>query len=200
MLDTEESRNSVFRSAFLVNHPLNVFAVYFTNAELNPKDPLVKHHHSGRIYSPRQPIIGLKRLLHPVQTQCVSFCIGYGDPAETDQHLFEVVENMRNLYSFFEIPFKITIQPADKLGIYEGIRYNFDVWSTSQQEFINCGYVSANNDFLGRRIRFHIGKQDDEFVHVIHGLAVNLTPFLACFLEHHSTDLETWINSKLKDF
>lgn len=199
MLDTEDSRNSEFRSLFLASHPLHVFTAYFTSGEVSDHILPLRLFHCGRIYHPRETLEGIQRLMNPAQTHCVSFCIGYGHETDTDKHLLEITQTVQDLYKVFEVPFRVTISPASRLGIFEAIRYNFDVWSASKRDYVNCGYVSANSDFISRRIRCHVGKRDDVFMRLIHGAAVYLTPFTACVFEFHGKKVENWIESKLKD-
>ncbi|XP_055345277.1 serine--tRNA synthetase-like protein Slimp [Paramacrobiotus metropolitanus] len=186
MLGISKRNGAEYRSLFLTSLPLHIYTAYLANGEYREGAPCVKFHHSGRIYKPQtHQGNGLQRLFYPSQTHCVSFCIGYEDFDRTDEYFHQAVDMLKKFYSELRLPFRIMAQPAPALAAFEAARFDVEVWSVSQNSYIPCGFVSANNDFISRRIRCQIGKSDDKFMYMIHGALVNLTPLVASYLEHY---------------
>ncbi|OWA54694.1 hypothetical protein BV898_19095 [Hypsibius exemplaris] len=197
IVHTEDSHGSPFRSMYLANSPLVNFAAYLTNCQVRLTALPLRLQSSGRIYRPRRGVPDENRrfrLFYPSQTHCVSFCSAFSSDeslnpvTSIDILIKEALECFQQFYTQFGIPFRIKNKAACFLRSSEAFRLDVEVWLPSLGAWIECGHAAFHADYVSRRLRCHVGMVDEgRFLSLVQGSLVELTPFLAAYLEHYAS-------------
>ncbi|GAU89612.1 hypothetical protein RvY_02144 [Ramazzottius varieornatus] len=191
LIDTVDTRGSLFRSLFLTNSTVNLYAAHFTNCEAAENILPIRLHSSSRVYRAVSNK-GLEeeedekycRIFRPSQTHTVSFCTAFTDAETTEEYLTETLELFKSFYLSLGLRFRLVSLPASKLGISEALRYELKVWSPLLSEFVPCGHIAFHDDFVSKRLRCHVDKpEQNKFLRFFTGSLLDLTPFVACCID-----------------
>lgn len=93
------------------------------------------------------------------------------------------------IYKHFNVPFIVSQQPAHKISLAESNRTSIQLWSPSQNQYMECAWISFYDDFVSKRlIMRYRDQQGKHFLHLLSGCAVDFPILFACLLENNQSE------------
>lgn len=157
------------------------FWAYHTKNVIYSKVMPIKYFTIGRRYVPSSKQNGLFN----VSQSTVIEVFGVTKTAsDLDNLLNELTDILKSTFAEFNYHFRLVIVPANKLKMYESLRIELQMFSTSLQQYVDVANISLVGDFIPKRLMFtYIENKENKFPNVLSGTVLNVPKFLACVLE-----------------
>ncbi len=110
-------------------------------------------------------------------------------PENSDAALDEMVEHVKSILEELALPYRILRLCGGDLGFTSSLTYDFEVYSTAQEKWLEVSSVSNFKTFQANRLklRYRNGDQGTELAHTLNGSALALPRILAALLENYQT-------------
>ncbi len=110
-------------------------------------------------------------------------------PEESYRTLEKMVEHVKGILRELELPFRILRLCGGDLGFTSALTYDFEVFSTAQDRWLEISSVSNFETFQSNRmkIRYKDKTNKKELVHTLNGSSLALPRVLAGILENYQT-------------
>lgn len=111
-------------------------------------------------------------------------------PEKSYDVLEEMVSHVEKLVQSLELPYRILRLCGGDMGFASALTYDFEVYSTAQQKWLEVSSVSNFETFQANRakIRFKDGTGKPQLVHTLNGSSLALPRILACILENNQVE------------
>lgn len=108
-------------------------------------------------------------------------------PDKSYEVLDEMVAHVEELVQSLQLPYRILKLCGGDMGFGSALTYDFEVYSTAQQRWLEVSSVSNVETFQANRakIRFKDGQGKAQLVHTLNGSSLALPRILACILENN---------------
>tara|TARA_B100001059_G_scaffold178851_1_gene179449 strand:- start:22 stop:1293 length:1272 start_codon:yes stop_codon:yes gene_type:complete len=110
-------------------------------------------------------------------------------PENSDTALTEMVEHVKGILKELKIPYRILRLCGGDLGFTASLTYDFEVFSTAQDRWLEISSVSNFEAFQANRLKLRYKDEDgkNKLVHTLNGSALALPRVLAGILENCQT-------------
>lgn len=110
-------------------------------------------------------------------------------PDNSYQALDDMVEHVKNILRELRLPYRILRLCGGDLGFTSGLTYDFEVFSTAQDRWLEISSVSNFETYQANRLklRFKDGEGKRHLAHTLNGSALALPRVLAGILENYQT-------------
>lgn len=111
-------------------------------------------------------------------------------PDKSYQVLDEMVAHVEELVKSLQLPYRILKLCGGDMGFGSALTYDFEVYSTAQQRWLEVSSVSNVETFQANRakIRFKDAGGKAQLVHTLNGSSLALPRILACILENNQAE------------
>ncbi len=108
-------------------------------------------------------------------------------PDQSYQLLEEMVEHVKGLLRKLQLPYRILRLCGGDMGFASAMTYDFEVYSTAQQRWLEVSSVSNFETYQSNRLkcRFKTEAKKTQLVHTLNGSALALPRIVASLLENH---------------
>ena len=122
-------------------------------------------------------------------------------PENSYPALEEMVEHVKGLLTDLELPFRILRLCGGDMGFTSALTYDFEVWSSAQEKWLEVSSVSNFETFQANRLKCRY-KADGktQLVHTLNGSAMALPRIMAALLENNQTADGIKIPKKLAEY
>lgn len=144
----------------------------------------------GRHYNPK-PNNNLGGLYSIWQSHSAEVFIAlHNDNIKMKSEFDKTLELLYQIYNTLGLNFRIVNQPAKLLQPWESLRSSIQVYSYTNETFIEVGHLSIIDDFISKRLRMgYLDKKKDKFLKLVSGTVVNIPVLLALCLERSNDRL-----------
>ena len=110
-------------------------------------------------------------------------------PDRSYQALTQMVEHVKGILNELKLPYRILRLCGGDLGFTSAITYDFEVYSTAQEKWLEISSVSNFEAFQANRLklRFRNSEGKTQLVHTLNGSSLALPRVLAGILENYQT-------------
>jgi seryl-tRNA synthetase len=110
-------------------------------------------------------------------------------PTKSYAALEEMVEHVANILEKLKLPYRILRLCGGDMGFTSAMTYDFEVYSTAQQRWLEVSSVSNFETFQANRLklRFREGTDKPQLAHTLNGSALALPRIMAGILENYQT-------------
>ncbi len=110
-------------------------------------------------------------------------------PDRSYQALDQMIEHVKGILNELKLPYRILRLCGGDLGFTSAITYDFEVYSTAQEKWLEISSVSNFETFQANRLklRFRNGEGKPQLVHTLNGSSLALPRVLAGILENYQT-------------
>lgn len=110
-------------------------------------------------------------------------------PEESYAMLEEMVNHVKGLLRKLELPYRILRLCGGDMGFASAMTYDFEVYSTAQERWLEVSSVSNFETYQSNRLkcRYKSGDKKTQLVHTLNGSALALPRIVAALLENHQT-------------
>lgn len=158
------------------------FFAYYTKNILHPKSLPLRYFTMGRQYTPSS--FEEDSLFHVSQSSVVEIFCATRNEKDLSVLLDDLIEILKSAYSQLGYHFRLSIVTADKLHTWESLRLIIEMYSTSQQTYVEIGNISVSEDYISKRLMLtYVENKESHFPHILSGTVLNVPKFLACVLE-----------------
>ena len=100
-----------------------------------------------------------------------------------------MVEHVKGILNELKLPYRILRLCGGDLGFTSAITYDFEVYSTAQEKWLEISSVSNFETFQAHRLklRFRNSEGKTQLVHTLNGSSLALPRVLAGILENYQT-------------
>jgi len=111
-------------------------------------------------------------------------------PSKSYEALDGMVEHVKSILDDLKLPYRILKLCSGDLGFTSALTYDFDVFSTAQERWLEISSVSNFETFQANRLklRFKNSEGKSELAHTLNGSSLALPRVLAGILENYQTD------------
>lgn len=111
-------------------------------------------------------------------------------PSRSYDALTEMVEHIKGILKELELPYRILRLCGGDLGFTSALTYDFEVFSTAQDRWLEISSVSNFETFQANRLklRFKNNEGKNELAHTLNGSSLALPRVLAGILENYQTE------------
>ena len=129
---------------------------------------------------------GLNRLHQFDKVEIVSI----EKPENALEALDQMVEHVKGILNELEMPYRILRLCGGDLGFTSALTYDFEIYSTAQERWLEISSVSTFNSFQAERLqlRYKTLEGKKQSVHTLNGSALALPRVLAAMLENCQTE------------
>ena len=108
-------------------------------------------------------------------------------PEESYAALDEMVDHVGKLLSSLDLPYRILRLCGGDLGFTAALTYDFEVFSTAQNRWLEVSSVSNFESFQANRLKLRYKGKDGkkQLAHTLNGSALALPRIVAGLLENH---------------
>jgi len=108
-------------------------------------------------------------------------------PDQSYALLDNMVEHVKGLLQKLELPYRILRLCGGDMGFASAMTYDFEVYSTAQDKWLEVSSVSNFETFQSNRLkcRFRSGEKKIQLTHTLNGSALALPRIVAALLENH---------------
>lgn len=123
-------------------------------------------------------------------------------PEDSDAALDGMVEHVKGILDELELPYRILRLCGGDLGFTSTLTYDFEVFSTAQDRWLEISSVSNFKTFQANRLklRFKDKEGNKHLVHTLNGSSLALPRVLAGILENYQTSAGIKIPEILKSY
>lgn len=128
---------------------------------------------------------GLNRLHQFDKVEIVNFV----KPENSYQILDEMVEHVKGILQELDLPYRILRLCGGDLGFTSALTFDFEVYSTAQERWLEISSVSNFETFQANRlkIRYKDSNKKKNLIHTLNGSSLALPRVLAGLLENNQT-------------
>jgi seryl-tRNA synthetase len=128
---------------------------------------------------------GLNRLHQFDKVEIVQFA----HPSKSYEVLDEMVAHVEKLVQSLEMPYRILRLCGGDMSFASALTYDFEVYSTAQQRWLEVSSVSNFETFQTNRLkcRYRNSEGKTELAHSLNGSALALPRIVAALLENNQT-------------
>lgn len=110
-------------------------------------------------------------------------------PSSSYEALNEMVEHVKGILNDLRLPYRILRLCGGDLGFTSALTYDFEVFSTAQDRWLEISSVSNFETFQANRLKLRFKNKEgkNELVHTLNGSALALPRVLAGILENYQT-------------
>ena len=110
-------------------------------------------------------------------------------PENSDAALTEMVEHVKGILKELKLPYRILRLCGGDLGFTASLTYDFEVFSTAQDRWLEISSVSNFEAFQANRLKLRYKDEDgkNKLLHTLNGSALALPRVLAGILENYQT-------------
>ena len=110
-------------------------------------------------------------------------------PEKSYQALEEMVEHVKSILDELKLPYRILRLCGGERGFTSAITYDFEVYSTAQEKWLEISSVSNFETYQANRLklRFRNNEGKTQLVHTLNGSSLALPRVLAGILENYQT-------------
>ena len=110
-------------------------------------------------------------------------------PERSSEALKEMVDHVRDILIELEMPYRVLRLCGGDLGFTSALTYDFELFSTAQDKWLEISSVSTFEGFQSERLRLRYKSKDGSkhLVHTLNGSALALPRVLAGILENCQT-------------
>lgn len=110
-------------------------------------------------------------------------------PDKSYATLEDMKEHVKQLLVKLELPFRILHLCGGDMGFASATTYDFEVYSTAQQRWLECSSVSNFESFQANRLKLRFKDENGKtrLAHTLNGSALALPRIVAALLENHQT-------------
>ena len=110
-------------------------------------------------------------------------------PDHSYQALTQMVEHVKGILNELKLPYRILRLCGGDLGFTSAITYDFEVYSTAQEKWLEISSVSNFETFQANRLklRFRNSEGKTQLAHTLNGSSLALPRVLAGILENYQT-------------
>ena len=111
-------------------------------------------------------------------------------PSQSYNALEDMVEHVKGILDELKLPYRILKLCSGDLGFTSALTYDFEVFSTAQNRWLEISSVSNFETFQANRLklRFKNNSGKSELAHTLNGSALALPRVLAGILENYQTE------------
>ncbi len=111
-------------------------------------------------------------------------------PDQSDSALDAMVVHVKNILEELELPYRILRLCGGDLGFTSTLTYDFEIYSTAQDKWLEVSSVSNFKAFQSNRLklRFRNSEGKTELAHTLNGSSLALPRILAGILENYQTE------------
>lgn len=126
-------------------------------------------------------------LFNLVQSTCCETFISTLDDSTVAVTIDQQIEHLKTIYEKFNQHFRIVYYPAKDLKPSESLKVGVEMYSPSQEKYMEVGNFSYYGDFISKRLLFNykVGK-NFHFPHIFTGTTVNVMKLLVILIENCS--------------
>ena len=108
-------------------------------------------------------------------------------PNESYNVLNDMVEHVKELVRKLKLPFRILRLCGGDLGLTSALTFDFEVYSTAQQRWLEVSSVSNFETYQSNRLklRFRKGQEKPQLAHTLNGSALALPRIMAALIENN---------------
>ena len=101
-----------------------------------------------------------------------------------------MVDHIKNILKELKLPYRILRLCGGDLGFTSALTYDFEVYSTAQERWLEISSVSNFETFQANRLKLRYKDKDGnkQLVHTLNGSALALPRVLAGILENYQTE------------
>lgn len=112
------------------------------------------------------------------------------DPAKSYDVLEEMVQHVEKLLQSLQLPYRILRLCGGDMSFTSALTYDFEVYSTAQQKWLEVSSVSNFESFQTNRmkIRYKNAEGKTQLVHSLNGSSLALPRIVAALLENNQTE------------
>ncbi|WP_036386337.1 serine--tRNA ligase [Muricauda sp. MAR_2010_75] len=113
-------------------------------------------------------------------------------PNNSYQALDEMVEHVKNILRELKLPYRILRLCGGDLGFTSALTYDFEVFSTAQDRWLEISSVSNFETFQANRLKLRFKDENgkSQLAHTLNGSALALPRVVAGILENYQTDTD----------
>ena len=110
-------------------------------------------------------------------------------PDKSYEALDEMVEHIKNILQELKLPYRILRLCGGDMGFTAALTYDFEVFSTAQDRWLEISSVSNFETFQANRLKLRFKDKDgkNQLAHTLNGSALALPRVLAGILENYQT-------------
>ena len=111
-------------------------------------------------------------------------------PNESYNVLNNMVEHVKELVRKLKLPFRILRLCGGDLGLTSALTFDFEVYSTAQQRWLEVSSVSNFETYQSNRLklRFRKGQEKPQLAHTLNGSALALPRIMAALIENNQNE------------
>ncbi len=123
-------------------------------------------------------------------------------PDQSDAALDSMVAHVKGILEELELPYRILRLCGGDLGFTSTLTYDFEIYSTAQEKWLEVSSVSNFKTFQSNRLklRFRNSEGKTELAHTLNGSSLALPRILAGILENYQTESGIKIPEVLKPY
>lgn len=112
------------------------------------------------------------------------------EPSKSYEMLDQMVEHVKGILQELKLPYRILRLCGGDLGFTSALTYDFEVFSTAQDRWLEISSVSNFETFQANRlkVRYKDENKKKELVHTLNGSALALPRVMAGILENYQTE------------
>ncbi len=111
-------------------------------------------------------------------------------PEESYKMLEEMVEHVKRILQELKLPYRILRLCGGDLGFTSALTFDFEVFSTAQDRWLEISSVSNFESFQANRLKIRYKNKDNkkQLVHTLNGSSLALPRVIAGILENYQTE------------
>ena len=104
--------------------------------------------------------------------------------------LDSMVDHVKSILKELDLPYRILKLCGGDLGFTSALTYDFEVYSTAQQRWLEISSVSTFNSFQAERLQLRYKDKEGkkQSVHTLNGSSLALPRVIAGLLENYQTE------------
>lgn len=123
-------------------------------------------------------------------------------PQKSYQALDQMVEHVKGIMKELELPFRIIRLCGGDMGFTSALTYDFEVYSTAQEKWLEISSVSNFETFQANRLKLRFKDKDGkiQLAHTLNGSSLALPRVLAGILENYQREDKIEIPKALRKY
>ena len=111
-------------------------------------------------------------------------------PDKAYEALDQMVEHVKGILEQLELPYRILRLCGGDLGFTSALTYDFEIYSTAQERWLEVSSVSNFESYQSTRLKLRFKDSDGnrKWVHTLNGSALALPRIMAGILENHQSE------------
>jgi seryl-tRNA synthetase len=111
-------------------------------------------------------------------------------PDKAYEALDQMVEHVKGILEQLELPYRILRLCGGDLGFTSAMTYDFEIYSTAQERWLEVSSVSNFESYQSTRLKLRFKDNDGnrKWVHTLNGSALALPRIMAGLLENHQSE------------